>query len=102
MLRPEAAVADNELDAVTNLIPAPSRLRILPAPPSTWDAAAERLCGAGAVTRLRQMSVPSRASDARTSSPHIPGPRIEAVQAWQHPARTPVEQRRFVSRSAAA
>ncbi len=89
-------------DRSKKLILAPPASPILLAPLSTWDAAAERLCGAGAVTRLRQASVPSWASDARFSSPQIPGPRIEAVQRWQHSARTPVAQRRSPKRCAAA
>ncbi len=81
--------------AAENLIPVLPPLPILLAPLSTWDASAERPKRDRGGARLRQASVPSRASDARLSSPQIPGPRIEAVQAWQQTARTPVAQRRF-------
>ncbi len=73
--------------------PRPSRLPYPARTPVHMGRAAERLCGAGAVTRMRQRPY-RRGRLTRGSSPRIPGPRIEAVQAWQHTARTPVAQRR--------
>ena len=73
--------------------PHPSTSRILP-PLSVWDASAERLSRGRGGARLRP--TPYRAGVGRGAqlAPDS-GAGIEAVQAWQQAARTPVAQRRF-------